>query len=138
MKRITFFMLLFAVQQSQAQFNDSTHHMLAYSATGIINKTNNNRSYLLNNEVRYTLNSTKITLNAAAGYVYGQLQDMKTNNDFSSTVDCDLFKTSHRLYYWALGSYDKSYSLKINDRLQAGGGVAYNFIRKANALLVLS
>lgn len=140
MKRLAFITVLVVVANTAilAQLNDSTHHYISYASTGIINKTNTNRSYVLTNLLKFTLDRKQITLNAAASYVYGQLQETKTNNDFSSTVDFDLYKNIHRFYYWGLGSYDKSYSLKVNDRLQAGAGVAYNFFKGEKALLVLS
>ncbi len=121
-----------------AQFNDSTHYLVGYTSTGIINRTENNKSYLLSNALRFTLNRQYVSLNVASSYVYGQQQDTKTNNDFSSTLDFDLYKNIHRLYYWGLANYDKSYSLKINDRLQAGAGLAFRFLKNESANILVS
>lgn len=131
-------LFVFTQQLVHAQFNDSTHYLIGYTSTGVINKTNNNRSYVLNNGIRFTLNRQQASLNAASSWVYGQQQATKTNNDFSSTVDFDLYKNIRQLYYWGIGNYDRSYSLKVNNRLQAGAGLGYSIFRDQNANLVIS
>jgi hypothetical protein len=53
-------------------------------------------------------------------------------------IDFNLFKSQKRLYYWGLAAYDKSYSLKIDHRYQAGAGLGWNLIRKPSFVLVLT
>lgn len=79
-----------------------------------------------------------MTLNTSNSWVYGEQQVSKTNNDFSSILDFDIYKNIRKLYYWGLGSYDKSFSLKINDRLQAGLGVGFTFLNTKTANIVFS
>jgi hypothetical protein len=61
-----------------------------------------------------------------------------TNNDFTSTLDFNLYKTLPHFYYWGLANFDKSFSLKINQRLQVGLGVAYNVLDRQNAFINIS
>lgn len=111
-----------------AQFNDSVYHYFRFGSTGVINKTNNGNSYVLNNNVAFNIQRKIVGINTAVGWIYGSQQNNPTNNDFGAHGDVDLFKDIHKLYYWGLLNYDKSYSLKINHRLQAGAGIAYTFI----------
>ncbi|MBC8034153.1 MAG: hypothetical protein H7Y03_08415 [Chitinophagaceae bacterium] len=55
-------------------------------------------------------------------YIYGESAVAKTNNDFYSLADIVLFRKRQTLYYWGLINYEKSYSLKIDRRLQRGIG----------------
>lgn len=130
--------LLLGCGQLFAQFSDSTHYYLKYASTGSMNHTNDGRAYLLNNALGFKVSKRKITLNANAAYIYGQQNSDLTNNDFSAAVDFNLYRDSSRLYYWGLASYDKSYSLKINDRFQGGFGLAYDVLNKPNAQLNIS
>src|SRR5215218_1246113 len=111
---------------SFAQFTDSTHYLVSYEATGVINKTNTGSSTVLSNALRLAVRQKRISLNSFNSWVYGWQQHDLSNNDFSSTLDFNLYKTLSRFYYWGLASFDKSYSLKINSRLQTGLGIAYN------------
>lgn len=122
----------------RAQFNDSVHHYINYTATGIINKTNNADSYVLTNALRFNINKKTIRLNSSSSWIYGEQQNQLTNNDFNSTLDFNIFRPGSRFYYWGLAGFDKSYSLKINNRLQAGAGLAYNIIDTTTAFLNLS
>lgn len=132
--------LLLTARPLSAQFNDSTHHRINYSASGNLNRTNDGASYLVSNILRYQYRFQRNELNSGTSYVFGQqIGNRVTNNDFNFTTDLNLYKTFPHFYYWGLGVYDKSYSLKLNNRLQAGVGIAYNFIdRRDSALLNLS
>lgn len=123
---------------AKAQFSDSIHHYVNYASTGIINKTNDGNSYVLTNAFRYSLNKKSIGLNSTSSWIYGAQQQGLTNNDFNSSLDFDLYKTFPHFYYWGLANYDKSYSLKINNRLQLGLGVAYNIYDRPNASVNIS
>jgi uncharacterized protein DUF481 len=139
-----FLKLMFAVLLSantsgtQAQFNDSVTHYVNYTSAGVINKTNDGDSYVLNNNLRFNLRRKDVSLNASGGWIYGEQNDRKTNNDYTASLDFNLFKTFKHFYYWGLATYEKSFSLKINDRYQAGLGVAYNVVEKTNFFVNLS
>ncbi|HTE28521.1 DUF481 domain-containing protein [Flavitalea sp.] len=123
--------ILFALESKvQAQFSDSITRYISYTATGVINKTDDGDSYVLNNNLRFNVRRKDVSLNAAAGWIYGEQNDQRTNNDFTSSLDFNLFKTFKHFYYWGLTTYEKSFSLKINDRFQTGLGIAYNIVEK--------
>lgn len=122
-----------------AQFNDSTHHYIKYSTTGIVNKTNSANSFVLSNALRYSLKKNRTALNSNNSWVYGIQKKLVTNNDFNSTLDFNiLHKDSSAFYYWGLLNYDISTSLNINSRIQSGLGVAYSFIDNNNWFVNLS
>ena len=121
-----------------AQFNDTTHYYINYASTGVINKTNDGNSYVLNNNLRFNVSKKNYSVNTTNSWIYGKQQSTITNNDFSSALDFNLFKTKNHLYYWGLATYDKSVSLKINNRLQAGVGVGYNIVDRPKAIVILS
>jgi hypothetical protein len=121
-----------------AQFSDSTHYYIKYASTGSINRTDDGNAYLLNNAFGFKVSKKKIALNADASYVYGQQNSALTNNDLWASLNFNLYTNNRRFYYWGLVNYDKSYSLKINNRFQGGLGVAYDLIRKPEIILNLS
>lgn len=121
-----------------AQFNDSVHHQLAYSSTGSINRTNDATAYLLNNSLRYSIRKDDFRFNFNNSWIYGEQTKRQTNNDYVATLDFNLYKTLPHFYYWGLGNYTTSYSLKIDNQVQGGLGAAYNLIDKKNAVLNLS
>jgi hypothetical protein len=124
--------------QATSQFNDTTNYFIHFGSAGIINKTNETDSYVLNNSFRFSIYKKSISLNTSNSWIYGENQDAITNNDFSSALDFNLYKTLDHFYYWGLGTYERSVSLKINHRYQAGVGVGYNVIDREKALLVIS
>ncbi|PWV51456.1 DUF481 domain-containing protein [Chitinophaga sp. S165] len=135
------FILLLSIvcyNTAQGQFSDSVHYYGKFSSTGSINRTQDGRSYLLNNNFKIGVSKKKIALNATGGWIYGEQDSVKTNNDFTTSMDFSLFRGVRKIYYWGLANYDKSYSLKINDRFQGGGGIAYNFLDRKTAYLSLS
>lgn len=71
-------------------------------------------------------------------WVYGQQQRTITNNDYTGTLDLNLYKTFKNFYYWALGTYTTSLSLKVNNQYQYGLGIAYNVFDTTNIYLNLS
>jgi hypothetical protein len=117
---------------------DTTLYVINHSSTGIINYTNESRSYLLNNLLKFNIVRKRISINTANGWVYGNQQTGLTNNDFTSSIDANLFKSVQKFYYWGVVMYDKSYSLKINDRLQSGAGIGYNLFAKPDFSIILS
>lgn len=137
-KIIVLILVMFSCVTAHAQFNDSVFHYINYASTGIINKTNDGNSYLLTNGLRFNINKKSVRLSSTNSWIYGQQQLRLTNNDFNSTLDFNLYKTFPHFYYWGLANYDKSYSLKINNRLQAGLGTAYNIVDKPDTWLNIS
>lgn len=124
---------------SFGQFNDSTFHFIHFGSTGIINKTNDGDSYVLKNNFRFSIEKKTISFNSAANWIFGENQDVVTNNDLSVAVDFNIYsKPESKLYYWGLATYEKSVSLKINDRFQGGLGLGYDLIRSGANELVIS
>lgn len=119
---------------SLAQFNDSTHHHLAYTGTGIYNRTEASRSYLFTNSLRLGAKYSRVDGNAAASWIYGEQGKRLTNNDFTSAVDLNFHSVLPHLYYWGLGIYETSYSLRVSNRTQAGLGLAYNVLDRRDSL----
>lgn len=117
---------------ASCQFSDSVNHYISYASTGTINKTNDGNSYVFTNALKFNINRKDFSLNNTNSYIYGQQRRRLTNNDFSSALDFNLSKTFPHFYYWGLAGYDRSYSLKINNRLQTGLGAAYKLIDKKN------
>jgi len=130
--------VLFCSFFAVAQFSDSVHHYVNYASTGIINRTNDVSSYVLTNAFKFNVNKKDAQLNSTTSWIYGEQQQNLTNNDFISTLDFNLSKTFPHFYYWGLGSYEKSFSLKINHRLQSGLGAAYNVVDKPNTNINVS
>lgn len=131
-------LVLLVCGYADAQFNDSTHYHVKYSTTGIINRTNDARSFVLNNVLGFQVNKDKLTINSSNAWVYGRQGSRLTNNDFSTALNVDYLKNRQRLYYWGLVTFTTSYSLKINHQLQGGAGIGYNFLNKEQAELVVS
>ena len=123
---------------ASAQFNDSINYHLRFVTTGSLNKTVDGDAYLLNNGLGFNINKRKVTLNTNAGWVYGQLNNTLTNNDFIATADMDFLKKVSKLYYWALLNFESSYSLKTKYRFQPGAGIGYRFIDTINAAFTVS
>jgi len=133
-----FILVMFSSITTYSQFSDSVHHYVNFASSGIINTTNTGNSYVLTNGLKFNISKKNIRLNSGTSWIYGEQQKTLTNNDFGSTVDFDIFKIGSKLYYWGLAAYDKSYSLKINNRLQSGLGVAYNVIDTTTKFLNFS
>jgi len=130
--------LAVAYLQGFAQFNDSIHYHINYTSSGNYNRTNTNRSYLLNNTINLNYRKKPLFVNFISKWLYGEQQTTLVNNDFSSLLDVNLYKTLPHFYYWGLCIYNKSYSLRINNQVQAGAGVAVNIIDKVNLKFNLS
>jgi hypothetical protein len=122
-----------------AQFSDSVTYYTGLNATGTYNKTNDGGElYNFNNAAKLSVRKKSVSLNSNTKWVYGQQSNVLTNNDFSSALDFNLYKSLPHFYYWGLANYTSSYSLKQNHQLQGGLGLAYNIIDKTTAYLNLS
>jgi len=133
-----FSVLLLTAVSASAQYNDSTFYHVSFAPTGSINKANGNTAYLLNNNLKFNIRKKVISFNFTNTWIYGKQNAGLTNNDYSSFVDFNVYKGPEHFYYWGLVNYNTSYSLKINNQLLAGAGIAYSFIDKPNAYLNLS
>ena len=121
-----------------AQFSDSLTQFGRLSLSGNINRTNLATNYLLNNEARYSVKRPRTVLNSFAGWVYGKQAALTTNNDFTTTLDFNLYNQKGNFYYWGLANYTTSISLRINRQLQTGLGVAYNLVNTPNTWINIS
>jgi hypothetical protein len=128
----------FYSSQTLAQFSDSVHHMVNVSLSGNFNRTNDGVTYLLNNGLKYSLRKQKFVMNSTSLWVYGNTPQQLTNNDFTSALDFNLYKTFSHFYYWGLINFTTSYSLKIKEQLQTGLGAAYRVIDKDNMMFSVS
>lgn len=138
MKRFLLFIFLLISINCVAQYSDTTNYSVNYASTGSINKTNDGKSYLLNNAVKFGVKKKTMSLNFSNAWIYGKQDEQLTNNDFSSTLDFNLYQKSSRFFYWGLANYNTSKSLKINNQLLAGAGVAYSIYDRENAYLNIS
>ncbi|QHS57033.1 DUF481 domain-containing protein [Mucilaginibacter sp. 14171R-50] len=125
-------------ESTYAQFNDSTHYHTAFQSSGSINKTNDGAAYLLNNAFRFNIKKKDISLNFSNNWIYGKQNGNLSNNDFSTALDFNLYKGIPHFFYWGLVNYNTSYSLKINNQLLAGAGIAYSLFDSANTYLNIS
>jgi hypothetical protein len=132
-----FLLLLFYIR-SVAQYTDSTNYHVLLTSTGSINRTNDDRAYLLNNALNFGLKKKSFILNSSSAWLYGKQNNNLTNNDFSTTLNFNLYKTFPHFYYWGLVNYNTSYSLKLKNQLLAGGGIAYSILDKENAYINIS
>jgi hypothetical protein len=137
-KLVTLALLFFLTITAKAQFNDTTHYRFNMASTGSINKTDNSKAYLLNNALSFAVKQKDFSLTSSNTWVYGKTNNLPTNNDYSSSLVFNLYKTFPHFYYWGLVNYTTSYSLKINNQILAGGGVAYSFVDKKNLYINLS
>ncbi|MDO7742289.1 MAG: DUF481 domain-containing protein [Pedobacter sp.] len=129
---------LFLYQTSFAQFTDSTNYVVNYSSTGFLNNTNDGKSYLLNNGLKFGVRKKSVSLNFNNKWIYGKQNRQLTNNDFSSSLDFNLYKTLPHFFYWGLVNYNTSKSLKVNNQLLAGVGIAYSIYDREDAYLNIS
>jgi hypothetical protein len=120
------------------QFNDTTYYHTAFLSSGSINKTNDGTAYLLNNAFKFNVKKKSVSLNFTNNWIYGKQNGNLSNNDFSTALDFNLYKTFPHFFYWGLVNYNTSYSLKINNQLLAGAGIAYNLYDSENAYLNVS
>jgi hypothetical protein len=137
-KLLTAFTILFLPLFSMAQFSDSLTHFAHFSVSGNINQTNSTTTSLLNNDARYSVKKPRTVLNASAGWIYGVQANVVTNNDFTGTLDFNLYNKTGNFYKWGLVNYNTSLSLRIRNQLQAGVGVAYNIVNNNSAWLNIS
>lgn len=139
MKRFYFCLLLTLIcNRSIGQSTDTTVYYINQSSTGNFNQTNDGLSYVLNNMLKFNVAKKNMVLSTTNGYVYGEQLNLLSNNDFTSMVDFSLNKKLSKLYYWGMATYTKSYSLKVDNRVQSGAGVSYTLVDRKVLFLNLS
>ena len=122
-----------------SQFSDTVNYYVNFSGTGNLNRTNTAGStYLLNNALQFQVNKRKFSINSMVSHIYGENPKSKTNDDFLGILNLDILKGVQKFYYWALTSYEKSFSLKLDKRFQVGAGVGYTFMNTDKANLEIS
>jgi hypothetical protein len=137
-KFFSILVVLFAAITCSAQFTDSSKYYIGYAGTGIINKTERSKSYVFKNAVQGNANKNRFSLSSMFSWIYGEINEALSNNDFETAVDLNYKPDSNKIVYWVLGTFDKSYSLKIRRRYQAGGGISYDILRKNNNRINIS
>jgi hypothetical protein len=139
MKRCLLYLwLIIAPAEIYAQFSDSVHHWLQATASGTFNRTDDGTTYLLNNGLKYGLRKKTFVMNLSNKWAYGSNAQALTNNDYTGTLDFNLYKTLPHFNYWGLVNFTSSFSLKIKSQVQTGVGIAYRFIDRANHMLSIS
>lgn len=121
-----------------AQFNDTTNYYINLSSIGIANKTNDRESWLLNNHFKFSIYKKQISLNTSAVMIYGEQNGLLSNRDFIGALDFNYYLKDKPTYFWGLATYEKNYSLKINNRIQTGVGVGYNLLQRDNMHINIS
>lgn len=101
-----------------------------------MNRTDRADAFLLTNTLRVRTRGKRVDANAMATWLYGEQNRRLSNNDFNSTLDFNFRSRLPRFYYWGLGSFEKSYSLKVANRTQGGGGIAYSLLDKGDSLFL--
>ena len=95
--------LLFPLLMGQHKDADSSHHTdithyhFSFTGTGTVNNSNSVSSYLLNNACTFSIVKKSATLNFSNNWVYGESNGLLTDNDYSSKIDFDIYKTLQHL-----------------------------------------
>lgn len=116
---------------------DSTYHV-DLTASGAINRTTSDITYLFNNDLKFGLKKKSISLSFDNNWVYGTDHHALTNNDYASVLQFNLYKSIPHFFYWGLANYNTSYSLKVNSQFLAGAGLAYSLWDKKRAYFNIS
>jgi hypothetical protein len=131
-------LICFSVTTGLAQFNDTTNYYLNVGSTGIVNKTNDRNSWILNSHCRFSLYKKRTSLNSATAFIFGEQQGLLSNRDLTSSLDFNYYLRDKPTYFWGLGNYEKNFSLKIDNRTQAGLGLGYNLLDTKKTIITLS
>lgn len=117
---------------------DTVIYSAHVNSTGSFSKTNDLNSFLLNNVLKLSVTKGAFSLQNSDGWIYGEQSGVKINNDYSSVLEGDWLKNVHKLYFWGIGTFDKSYALKINYRYQVGIGPGYTIVRNNRLSVIVS
>jgi hypothetical protein len=120
------------------QVNDSGYFHTRFTATGSFNRTRDGKTWLTNNAISLNSKKNNYVFNFNAAWIYSNFNRELTNNDFNATFDVNRYRKDRRFYLWGLAAFDKSYSLKIINRFQAGAGAACNILMTESVKLNIS
>jgi hypothetical protein len=136
--RLLLLLLTTSILNAQSLPKDTIIYSAQANSTGSFSKTNDHSSFILNNVVKLGVTKGKFSVQNSDGWIYGEQSGTKINNDYSSVLEGDYLKNVRKLYVWGLGTFDKSYSLKINYRYQMGAGPGYTVVRDKKSSLIIS
>lgn len=128
---------LFRKKDTTKHSPDSTYH-INLTAAGSINRTISDITYLFNNDLKLGLKKKSISLSFDNDWIYGTDHHTLTNNDYTSVLQFNLYKSIPHFFYWGLANYNTSYSLKVNSQILAGAGVAYSVWDRKRAYFNIS
>jgi len=131
-------LLLLTCTITHGQSTDTTVYYLNQSSTGNFNQTNDGISYNINNALKFNVAKKNMVLSTTNSYIYGEQLNQLSNNDFNSLVDISLNKKLSKMYYWGMATFTKSYSLKVDNRVQSGAGISYTLVDRKVLYLNLS
>ncbi len=135
-----YFLFIFSMctQYVQAQYDDTAVYYLKATLTGVYNKTNTTESYLANNALRFAVSKKRTNLNAYGNWVFGKQTAGLTNNDYNISTDFNVYDNKQVLFAWGYTAFDKSFSLKIDSRVQLGAGIGYDVLKSTIMSISLS
>ena len=132
------FIFFVSITAVSAQYADTAVYYVKGNLTGIYNKTNTTESFLANNSLRFSVSKKNVLFNSIGSWVYGKQTKGLTNDDYNVSTDINLYDKKQVFFAWGYTAYDKSYSLKINSRVQIGAGLGYDILQSTVMSISLS
>jgi len=132
------FLLFLVCLTAYSQYADTMTYSAKAQLAGVFNKTNTTKSFLANNNLRFSMMKKHTAVNWYGSWIYGKQNAGLTNNDVSLNSDYNIYDKNQRIYAWGFAAYDKSYSLKIINRFQGGFGFGYELLNSTVLSLNLS
>jgi hypothetical protein len=105
---------------------------------GNFTRSNDLRGYLFNNVAKASRDGRNLFWQATGGWIYSAQSGVRVNDDFTGVLESDVLKKKQRLYYWGFVAFDRSYSLKIDRRLQVAAGLGYTVAGGERGSLVIT
>lgn len=102
--------------------------MIHITSSGNFNRTSDGIPYLFDNGLKYRLRKQSLVMHSTSAWIYGNTPGKLTNNDFTSALDFNLYKTFPNFYYRGLINFTPSFSLKVKEQLQTVLGMTYRVI----------
>jgi hypothetical protein len=130
--RVLFFLIAISMNIYAQQQSDTLYQYLNLTATGTYNETEINRSYLFSNSLNYSIKKKKIKSDLQSRWLFGKERQQLTNNDLYNSFNLNWYKFSPNFNYWLLFNYNNIFSLKVNNQIQYGVGVAYDLVHQTN------
>jgi hypothetical protein len=130
--RALIFLIGICMNVYSRQESDTLYQYLNLTTTGTYNETEINRSYLFSNSLNYRIKKNKIESDLQSRWLFGKEQQQLINNDLYNSFNLNWYKFSPNFNYWLLFNYNNIFSLKVNNQIQYGVGVAYDLIHEAD------